>query len=167
MLLSFLSVLIFLCLNNLCTILSSLTFNTFVSLFAKSSVLVLLCRPLVDVCVIVKHKALLKRLWFKLDFLKGQDQRFVGVLIVMMTLTHTLLFINVRSNRVNIIMILTLHCSADYILNLTMIESKSVIVMLWSVCWTWIIVIFGMADAVRCVLYMTYWYCHPFWLLSV
>ena len=45
-----------------CTILSSLTFNTFVSLFTKSSVLVLLCRPLVDVCVIVKHKALLKRL---------------------------------------------------------------------------------------------------------
>lgn len=130
------------------TILSSLTFNTFVSLFTNSSVLVSLCRPLVDVCVIVKHKALLKRLWFKLDFLKGQDQRFVGVLIVMMTLTQNLYSYFVCNQIVDIIMIL-LHCSADYILNMTMIESKSVIVMLWSVCWTWIIVIFGLADAVR------------------
>ena len=132
----------------------------FHSLFAeiKCSCFIV-CRPLVDVCVIVEHKALLKRLWFKLDFLKGQDQRFVGVLIVMMTLTHTLLFIYVRSNHVDHHETTALLYSADYILNMTMTESKSVIVMLWSVCWTWIIVIFGLVDAVCCVLHMTNWYC--------
>ena len=59
-----------------------LKFNRF---FLTNCVLVSLRRPLVDVCVVIKRKAHLKWLWLKLYFLKGQDRRFVGVLIVILT----------------------------------------------------------------------------------
>ena len=87
------------CVSLTCAILSSLTFNTFVSLFAKSSVFLFHCVVLLLMFVLLlRTKPFLSGYDLKLIFLKGKIKDSL-VSKLWWWLWHTLLFIFVQSNR--------------------------------------------------------------------